>query len=129
MQKKVLITPGLYFPNYCITYLPHDISHDFKKCEHVNLRKWTRVVFKESYYAANNQKVADKKKANYQEALEKSRADSAVQSRDSYMKDPEKSRARSHKSYMKDPEKSRAYSAAWSRKSYMKDPEKVVLIL
>ena len=24
-QKKVLITPGLYFPNYCITYLPRDI--------------------------------------------------------------------------------------------------------
>ena len=23
-QKKVLITPGLYFPNYCITYSPHD---------------------------------------------------------------------------------------------------------
>ena len=28
--KKVLITPGLYFPNYCVTYLPCDISHDFK---------------------------------------------------------------------------------------------------
>ena len=37
-RKKVLITPGLYFPNYCVTYLPHDISRDFKKCEHVNLR-------------------------------------------------------------------------------------------
>ena len=36
-QKKVLITPGLYFHNYCVTYLPCDISHDFKKCEHVNL--------------------------------------------------------------------------------------------
>ena len=34
-QKKVLITPGLYFPNYCNTYLPRDISHDFKKCEYV----------------------------------------------------------------------------------------------
>ena len=33
-QKKVLITPGLYFPNYCVMYLPRD----FKKCEHVNLR-------------------------------------------------------------------------------------------
>ena len=30
------------------------------------------------YYAANNQKVADKKKANYQEGLEKSRADSTA---------------------------------------------------
>ena len=29
-RKKVLITPGLYFPNYCIMYLPHDISRDFK---------------------------------------------------------------------------------------------------
>ena len=38
-RKKVLITPGLYFPNYCITYLPHDISRDFNKCEHVNLRR------------------------------------------------------------------------------------------
>ena len=37
-SQKVLITPGLYFPNYCVTYLPHDVSHDFKKCEHVNLR-------------------------------------------------------------------------------------------
>ena len=38
-RKKVLITPGLYFPNYCITYLPRDISCDFNKCEHVNLRR------------------------------------------------------------------------------------------
>ena len=28
-RKKVLITPGLYFPNYCVTYLPRDISRDF----------------------------------------------------------------------------------------------------
>ena len=48
-QKKVLITPGLYFPNYCITYLPCDISRDFKKCEHVNFRReWTRAIFEES---------------------------------------------------------------------------------
>ena len=58
---------------------------------------------------ANNQKKAD-----YQEGLEKSHADSAVQIRDSYMKDPEKSRAQSHKSYIKDPEKSRTDSAARS---------------
>ena len=38
-RKKVLITPGLYFPNYCITYLPRDISRDFNKYEHVNLRR------------------------------------------------------------------------------------------
>ena len=38
-RKKALITPGLYFLDYCITYLPRDISRDFKKCEHVNLRK------------------------------------------------------------------------------------------
>ena len=36
-----------------------------------------RVVF-ELYYAENNQKIADKKKEDYQEALEKSRADSAA---------------------------------------------------
>ena len=39
LRKKVLITPGLYFPNYCFTYLPRDISRDFNKCEHVNLRR------------------------------------------------------------------------------------------
>ena len=27
-RKKVLITPGLYFPNYCVTYLPPNISRD-----------------------------------------------------------------------------------------------------
>ena len=114
--KKVLITPGLYFPNYCITYLPHDISRDFNKCEHVNLRgEWTRAVFEELYYVANNQKIADKKKADYQEGLEKSHADSAAQSHDSYMKNPEKSCARSRESYMKDPEKSHADSAVRTR--------------
>ena len=82
------------------------------------------VVFEELYYTANNQKIADKKKANYQEALEKSRADSATQSRDSYMKDPEKSRAQSRESYMKDPEKSCANTTAQSRKMYEKDLEK-----
>ena len=66
--KKVLITPGLYFPNYCVVYLPRDISHDFKKCEHVNLRReWTLAVFEELYYEADDQKMADKKKADYQE--------------------------------------------------------------
>ena len=75
----------------------------------------------ELYYAANNQKIADKKKADYQEALEKSRANSAALSRDSYMKDLEKSRARSFESYMKDPEKSRADIAARSCEIYEKD--------
>ena len=63
------------------------------------------AVFKELYYASNDQKMADKKKANYQEGLEKSHADSTAWSRDSYMKDPEKIRARSHKSYIKNPER------------------------
>ena len=49
------------------------------------------AVFKELCYMANNQKIVDKKKVDYQEGLEKSCADSAAQSRDSYMKDPEKS--------------------------------------
>ena len=70
------------------------------------------VVFKELYYAANDQKMVDKKKADYQEGLEKSRAVSAASSRDSYMKDPEKSRAQSHEGYMKDPKRSCADSAA-----------------
>ena len=43
--------------------------------------------FEELYYAANNQKIADEKKADYQEGLEKSRANSAGWSCDSYMKD------------------------------------------
>ena len=93
LQKKVL-TPHLYFPNYCITYLPHD----FRKCEHVNLRwEWACAIFEELYYAANKQKIADKKKANYQESLEKSRDDSAAWNRESYLKDPEKSCARNRK--------------------------------
>ena len=125
LRKKVLITPGLYFPNYCVTYLSCDISHGFKKCEHVkfNIRVNAcsiRVVL----YEANNQKIADKKKVGYQEGLEKNHADSAARSHDSYMKDPEKSRARSHKTYMKDLEKSRTDSAAWSHKSYKEDLEK-----
>ena len=92
-RKKVLITPGLYFPKYCVTYLPRDILRDFNKCEHVNLRR------EELYYTANNQKIADKKKADYQEGLVESCADSAARSRDSYMKDPEKSCTRSHESH------------------------------
>ena len=52
-----------------------------------------RAVFEELYYMANNQKIADKKKVDYQEGLGKSCADSAARSRDSYIKDPEKSRA------------------------------------
>ena len=49
-----------------------------------------RAVFEELYYTANDQKIADEKKTDYQESLEKSRADCAARSRDSYMKDPEK---------------------------------------
>ena len=75
-----------------------------------------RAVFEELYYATNDQKIDDKKKADYQD-LEKSRADSAAQSRDSYMKDPEKSHARSCESYKKDLEKSHDDSAAWSRET------------
>ena len=81
-SRKKVLTPGLYFPNYCITYLPRDISRDFNKCEHVNLTR------EELYYTANNQKIADKRKVDYQEGLEKSRADSAARSRDSYKKNP-----------------------------------------
>ena len=56
------------------------------------------AVFEELYYTANNQKIAHKKKADHQEGLEKIHADSAARSRDSYMKDPEKSCARSRES-------------------------------
>ena len=69
------------------------------------------------YYTVNDQKMADKKKADYQEGLEKNRADSAVRSRDSYMKDLDKSRARSRESYMKDLKKSHADSAGRSSES------------
>ena len=64
------------------------------------------------------------KKADYQEGLEESRADSAARSRDSYMKDPEKSCALSRESYMKNQEKNRADSAAQSWESYKNDLEK-----
>ena len=122
--KKELVTPGLYFPNYWIMCLPRDVSRDFNKCKPVNLRReWTHAVFEELYYTANNQEIADKKK-DYQESLEKSRADSAARSHDSYMKDPEKSCARSHESYMKDQKKSRADSIARSHESYKNDLEK-----
>ena len=91
----------------------------------MNLRwEWTRAVFEELYYTAINQKIADKKKADYQEGLEKSRADIAAWRCDSYMKDPEKSCAWSRESYMKDQEKSRADSAARSRESYKNDLQK-----
>ena len=84
----------------------------------MNLRReWTCAVFEELYYAANNQEIADKKKVDYQEGLEKSCADNAAWSRDSYMKDPEKSHAWSRESYMKDLEKSHADCAAWSHES------------
>ena len=74
----------------------------------MNLRQeWTRAVFEVLCYAENNQEIADKKKADYQKGLGKSRADSATRSRDSYtVKDPEKSRAQSRESYIKDPEES-----------------------
>ena len=75
-------------------------------------------MFEELYYAENNQKIADKKKADYQEILQRSRDDSAERSRDSYMKDPEKSLAQSCESYMKDPEKSHADTAARSHEIY-----------
>ena len=45
----------------------------------MNLRReCTGAVFEELYYATNNQKIADKKTADYQEGLEKSHADSAA---------------------------------------------------
>ena len=84
----------------------------------MNLRR------EELYYIANNQKIANKKKADYQGGLEKSRTDSATRSRDSYMKDPEKSCAQSCESYTKNQEKSCGESAAWSRESYKNDLEK-----
>ena len=65
-----------------------------------------RAVFEELYYTANNQKIANKKKTDYQEGLEKSRADNAARSRDSYMKHQEKSCVRSRESYMKNQEES-----------------------
>ena len=51
---------------------------------------------------------------------ENSRYNSAAWSRESYPKDPEKSRARNHENYMKDPAK----EPHWQCKSYKKDLEK-----
>ena len=121
-RKKVLITPGLYFPNYCITYLPCDISHDFKKCKHVNLRwELTRAVFEELYYAGNNQKIAVKKKVDYREGLEKSRADSAAQSRESWQCSTKLWKLTAQHEAVKVTWRIRKKcpdSAAWSRKIY-----------
>ena len=79
------------------------------------------------YYAADDQKMADKKKVDYQEGLEKSRADSAARSRDSYMKDLEKSCARSRESYMKDPEKSVQHEAVKVTRATWRRVTKIVL--
>jgi len=54
----------------------------------------------------NKEKIAEIKKAKYEEKVEKSRIDSA---------------ARSRKSYLKNPEKSHADSAGQSQESYQKD--------
>ena len=40
--------------------------------------------YNKMYYVANNQKIADKKKADYREGLEKSHADSVARSHESY---------------------------------------------
>ena len=93
------------------------IFHVILKSVNMWTKEWTLAVFEELYYAANNQKIADKEKADYQEGLEKSRADSAARSCDRYMKDLVESCARSFESNMKDPEKSHADSAARSRES------------
>ena len=75
LQKKVLITPGLYFPNYCITYLPHDISRDFKVWLHelkirVNVYSIRRVVIN-----GNQSEDSWQKEGGLSECLEKSRAE------------------------------------------------------
>ena len=146
-RKKVLITAGLYFPNYCVTYLPCNISRDFKKFEHMNLRReWTCAVFEELYYAANNQKIADKKKADYQKGLEKVVLTVQHKAMTATWKTWRKvvheatkvtwrirgknhadSAAWSCKSYKKDLEKSRDDSAARSRESYFKGTSEAIL--
>ena len=47
--------------------------------------------YNKKYYEEHKEKIADKKRVDYIENIEKSRADSAARSRKSYMKDPEKS--------------------------------------
>ena len=89
------------------------------------------------YYAANGQKIANKKKVDYQEGSEKSRADSAAEAVIAIQKTRRKavheaakitwrirkrlsradSAARSHKSYKKDLEKRRDDNAAQSRET------------
>ena len=54
----------------------------------------------------------------------RSHYDSAARSRESYLKDPEKSRARNRKRYIKDLEKSCPDSAAQNCENYKKDLEK-----
>ena len=78
---------------------------------------------------ANNQKIADEKKVNYQEAYIRAVLTVQHEAVTATRKDPEKSHTQSHESYMKDPEKSCADCAVQSRKSYMKVQKRVVLTL
>ena len=45
-RKKLLINTGLYFPNYCITYLPRDISRDREFKTRVNACSIRGVVLR-----------------------------------------------------------------------------------
>ena len=75
------------------------------KVAKVTRRIWKRVMLTVQHKAA---KVTRKTWSH---------DDSAALSRESYLKDPEKSHARNRESYMKDPQKSRADSAARSCES------------
>ena len=50
------------------------------------LKEAKKRSYNKRYYVENKEKIADKKKTDYQDNLEKSRADSAARSRKSYMK-------------------------------------------
>ena len=69
---------------------------------------------------------AARSRESYKKDLKKSCDDSAAQNGESYLKDPEKSHAQNHESYMKDPGADNAAQAAkvtrktWRRVAEMK---------
>ena len=56
------------------------------------LKGGKKKSYNKKYYKENKEKIAEKKKAKYEE-VEKSQTDSAAQSWESYQKNPEKCRA------------------------------------
>ena len=123
-RKKVLITPGLYFPNYCVTYLPRDISRDFNKCEHVNLRReWKRAVFGVVLHSKQSEDSWQKEGGLSRRSREEPCWQCSTKPWRLHERPGEKLCKKPRK-FMKNQEKSCVDSAEQSRESYKNDLEK-----